>query len=137
LTLIISALLSVISYAMLCEHRCTKSFSIILQIKIIIIMSEREEHPALTVRRGNKFKIELQSNPSTGYSWHLLFYNKNILKLLSSEFEAKTENQIGTAGKQRFNFEATKKGTTSIKLVYKRAWEISTMKSKEFSIKVL
>lgn len=100
-------------------------------------MSEPEQHRALTVMRGNKFKIELQSNPSTGYRWYLVFFNKTILKLKSSEFAPKTANQIGTAGIQRFNFEAKKEGTASIKLVYKRPWEEEAMKSNEFFVNVL
>jgi inhibitor of cysteine peptidase len=100
-------------------------------------MSEPKEYPALTVRRGEKFKIELQSNPSTGYRWQLVFFNKSILKHLSSEFAPKTINQIGTAGIQRFKFEATKEGTTIIKLIYKRPWERETKKAVEYFVNVL
>jgi inhibitor of cysteine peptidase len=103
-----------------------------------IIMSERGERHARTVRPGEKFTIELQSNPSTGYRWHLLYFNKSILKLIYSEFATQPTNQIGTAGGvQRFNFEATKKGTTSIKLIYKRSWESETVKSNEFFVNVI
>ncbi len=100
-------------------------------------MSGREEHHALTVRHGEKFKIELQSNPSTGYRWHLVFFNKSILKLLSSEFAPKTTNQIGTPGLQQFKFEATKEGQTIIKLIYKRPWEREIKKSNEFFVNVI
>jgi inhibitor of cysteine peptidase len=100
-------------------------------------MSEREEHNAVTVRRGERFKIELQSNPSTGYRWHLVFFNKSILKLISSEFVPKIANQIGSTGIQQFNFEATKEGTTSIKLIYKRPWEREAVKSNEFFVNVI
>jgi inhibitor of cysteine peptidase len=99
-------------------------------------MSKREEDHALTVRRGEKFKIELRSNPSTGYRWHLVFFNKSILKLISSEFVPNLTNQIGSSGIERFNFEATKEGRTSIKIVYKRAWEKQAMKSYEYFVNV-
>jgi inhibitor of cysteine peptidase len=98
-------------------------------------MSQRED--ALTVKRGKKFKIDLQSNPSTGYRWHLVFFDKSILKLISSEFVSEITNQIGSTGIERFNFQATKKGTTSIKLIYKRAWEREEMKSNEFFVNVI
>jgi inhibitor of cysteine peptidase len=100
-------------------------------------MSEREEHNAVTVRRGERFKIELQSNPSTGYRWHIVFSNKSILKPISSEFVPKIANQIGSTGIQQFNFEATKEGTTSIKLIYKRPWEREAVKSNEFFVNVI
>jgi inhibitor of cysteine peptidase len=102
-------------------------------------MSEREEeeHHARTVRRGEKFKIELQSNPSTGYSWHLVFFDKSILELISSEFVPNISTQIGSASIQQFDFEAIKEGTTSIKFINKRAWQREAMKSNEFLINVL
>jgi inhibitor of cysteine peptidase len=100
-------------------------------------MSEREEHHALTVRRGERFKIELDSNPTTGYRWHILFLDKTILKLISSEFVPHIANQIGSAGIERFDFQASKEGTTSIKMAYKRVWEEETMKSNEFCVNVI
>jgi predicted secreted protein len=116
----------------------TKTFRVILyNSNHKIIMSVRGERHARTVRPGEKFTIELQSNPSTGYRWHLLYFDKSILNLISSELATKPTNQIGTAGIERFNFEATKKGTTSIKLIYKRSWESGTVKSNEFFVNVI
>ncbi len=99
-------------------------------------MSEREEKHPRTISRGVKFTIELESNPSTGYMWHILYFNKSILKLISSDF-ARPTKQIGTAGIQRFIFEAAKEGTTNIKLIYKRSWDRETMKSNEFLVNVI
>ncbi|MDQ3966855.1 MAG: protease inhibitor I42 family protein [Thermoproteota archaeon] len=95
----------------------------------------REDHD-LSVKCGDKFKIEVESNPSTGYKWHLLFSNEDILRLISSEFVPKLTNQVGSSGIQRFNFEAIKEGRTSVKVVYKRVWEEQAMKSNEYFVNV-
>jgi|ERR687892_2693397 predicted secreted protein len=95
----------------------------------------REDHD-LSVKCGHKLKIEVESNPSTGHKWHLLFFNEDILRLISSEFLPKLTNQIGSSGIERFNFEAIKEGRTSIKMVYKRAWEEQAMKSNEYFVNV-
>jgi predicted secreted protein len=100
-------------------------------------LSKRNKRHDILVRCGKQFKIELESNSSTGYRWQPLSFDQSMLKLVSSEFLPNIKNQVGSTGIQRFNFEASKKGTTRIKLVYKRAWEVSTMKSNEFSVKVL
>jgi predicted secreted protein len=100
-------------------------------------LSKRNKRHDILVRCGEQFKIELESNSSTGYRWQPLSFDQSMLKLVCSEFLPNIKNQVGSAGIQRFNFQASKKGTTSIKLVYKRAWEVSTMKSNEFSVKVL
>ena len=84
----------------------------------------------------DKFKIEVESNPSTGYRWHVIFFNQDMLKLISSEFVCELTNQIGGLRRELFNFEAKKKGRTSIKLVYKRTWEKQPMKSKEYFVNV-
>lgn len=99
-------------------------------------MPDTPEDHDLFVRCGDKFKIEVESNPSTGYKWHLIFFNKDILKLISSEFVSKLTNQIGSSAIERFNFEAKKEGRTNIKIVYKRAWEEQAMKSKEYFVNV-
>lgn len=67
----------------------------------------------------------------------LLFFNQSILNLISSEFVAKLANQVGGAGVQRFSFEAIRKGKTSIRIVYKRAWQNEPVKSNEFLVNVI
>jgi inhibitor of cysteine peptidase len=91
----------------------------------------------LSVKCGDKFKIEVESNPSTGYKWHLLFFDEDILLLISSKFVPDLTNQIGSSGIEQFNFEAIKKGRTSIKIAYKRAWEKKEAKLNEFLVNVI
>ena len=93
----------------------------------------QEEHD-LSVKCGDKFKIEVESNPSTGYKWHLLSFNEDILKLVSSEFVSELTNHMGSSGREHFNFEAKKKGGTRIKIVYRRTWEKQPRKSKEYFV---
>ena len=100
-------------------------------------MSEIQERNSLTVRRGEKFKIELEANASAGYRWEPVFIDKSLLKLISSAFVPNIRNHVGNAAIQQFKFEAIKEGTTSIKLVYKRVWEEDPTKLNEFSINVL
>jgi len=91
----------------------------------------------LSVKCSDKFKIEVESNPSTGYKWHLLFFDEDILKLISSKFVPDLTNQIGSSGIEQFNFEAIKEGRTNIKIAYKRAWEKKAAKLNEFLVNVI
>ena len=45
-------------------------------------MPDTQEPYDLSVKCGDKFKIEVESNPSTGYRWHILFSNKDVLKFI-------------------------------------------------------
>ena len=97
-------------------------------------MPDTEQKYDFSVKCGDKFKIEVESNPSTGYKWHLLSFDEDIVKLVSSEFVSKLTNHVGSLGREHFNFEAKKKGSTSIKLVYRRTWEKQPMKPKEYFV---
>jgi inhibitor of cysteine peptidase len=85
-----------------------------------------------TVKSGEEFIIKLESNPTTGYSWHPSF-DEAILELISHEFISRTK-QIGARGEDRFDFKAIKPGITTIKMIYKRSWEKKIQKEKEFFI---
>jgi inhibitor of cysteine peptidase len=97
-------------------------------------MPDTHEEHDLSGKCGDKFKIEVGSNPSTGYKWHLLSFNEDIVKLVPSKFVSELTNHIGSSGREHFNFEAKKKGRTSIKIVYRRTWEKQPMKSKEYFV---
>jgi inhibitor of cysteine peptidase len=100
-------------------------------------MPEGEVYHDVKLRHGEKFKIELKSEPSTGYRWHLLLFDQNALNLLSSEYVSLFANQIVGVGVEHFSFEATTKGKTKVKMVYKRSWEKDQIKFNEFLIDVL
>ena len=106
-------------------------------IRIIIVCLLPEKIEIISVKCGDKFKIEVESNPSTGYKWHLLFFDEDILQLISSKFVPDLTNQIGSSGIEQFNFEAIKEGRTSIKIAYKRAWEKKAAKLNEFLVNVI
>ena len=71
---------------------------------------------------NDKFKINLVSNPSTGYSW-ILKYNHKYLKLVSSKYTPSKTHLLGAAGVQHYVFKAIKKGNTTIALEYVRIFD--------------
>ena len=99
-------------------------------------MPEGKEYHDVSLRHGQKFQIELKSDPSTGYKWHLLYLDQDALNLISCGFVPKVANMIGGEGMESFTFQATKKGKTKVKLVYKRPWEKDQIKLNEFLISV-
>jgi inhibitor of cysteine peptidase len=85
-----------------------------------------KENPMLT--------LNLPSNPTTGYSWFLIAYNKTLLTLVSHKYTpssaAKNDKPlIGTGGYETWQFKATQNALmapqiTYIKFAYVRPWEI-------------
>lgn len=78
----------------------------------------------IIVNAGDTFKIELKSNPTTGYLWQLARpLDNNIINLVSSQYIPPETNLIGAGNKEVWIFKALKSGKTSIILKYIRPWE--------------
>jgi inhibitor of cysteine peptidase len=90
------------------------------------IQGNNIEEKQLTVKLGEKFRIKLESNPSTGYTW-LPEFDSEFLKLVMNKYySTKEKNEIPIVGKpgiQKFTFKAVKTGETKITMAYARPWE--------------
>ena len=80
-----------------------------------------------------------QSNPTTGYDWHIhnnsdegvASLESNNYHAAGNSFSFRNEflmiglggHKIGGGGSREFKFKANKAGTSEIKLVHKRNWE--------------
>lgn len=76
-----------------------------------------------------EFKIQLKSNASTGYSWFLRGYDRNLIQPVKHEFLAPTDkNLIGAPGNEVWTFNVMPAGfavpqQTLLTMVYARPWE--------------
>jgi predicted secreted protein len=95
--------------------------------------SRNESHISARLHKG--FRIELASNPSTGYSWTADFDN-SFLKLQSSRYERPAQQIPGRGGKHVFVFLPVKAGEAVIELQYKRPWESNPAKSRKYSVSI-
>lgn len=95
------------------------------------------------------FKIILRSNRSTGYSWSLKDYDKNLISLKKSEYKPKSRCNYegmcatGVAGVEKWVFKAllnnmSSSKTTKITLVYSRPWDKGASNNEEtFNIELV
>lgn len=78
----------------------------------------------LTLQRGQILILSLQSNPTTGYRWHLRDVTTEQLKSLGPEvFSSPKTGVIGGDGTSTWRFEAANTGTGRLYLTYQRPWE--------------
>lgn len=75
-----------------------------------------------------EFSIQLQSNPTTGYSWSLKSYDKKLLSLIKHQYIKPTNHLIGATGYEIWIFKANSlffsyQKTTSLVFSYERPWE--------------
>jgi inhibitor of cysteine peptidase len=93
----------------------------------------------IDVSVDDNFVIELEANPSTGYSWELAApLDEAIVTSLGSDHEAGEGDAVGAPGTQELSFRAVGEGTTTISLQYVRPWEtdVAAADTQEFTVNV-
>jgi len=108
-----------------CYTNSEKNISGIMKTDFVIAVNE-------------SFKLELISNPTTGYKWE--WTNKQHVSIVDTyDFEFIPDAPVlnGSAGKEIWKFKGLKTGTDSIKLEYRRSWEPnSTIQTRDIAVTV-
>jgi inhibitor of cysteine peptidase len=90
----------------------------------------------LVLEVGDKIKLALCSNRSTGFSWEYKVTAENIVSEEDHDFEEPEADVVGAAGKELWTFKAVEKGTTEIQMEYSKPWEGGTKAEWTYTIKV-
>jgi len=72
---------------------------------------------------GDKIRIKLCSNPSTGFQWEYTMSEEGIIKEEDHDFEEPEGDAIGAPGMETWTFEALEKGMTEVLMAYSQPWE--------------
>jgi len=75
------------------------------------------------VEVGDKIRVELCSNPTTGFQWDYEMTIENVLKEEDHDFEEPEGDVTGAAGIEIWTFEAVETGTTEVQMGYSQPWE--------------
>jgi inhibitor of cysteine peptidase len=75
------------------------------------------------VSQGDRIRIELASNPTTGFEWAVDNINPSVLRYEGAMYEADDTSLVGQGGTQRITFQAINPGESVIQLKYWRSWE--------------
>jgi inhibitor of cysteine peptidase len=87
------------------------------------------------VEPGEVFRIELYSNPTTGYQWKLQDLDASFLKLAAlGRRHPKNKKLVGAGGTAWWDLQALKPGKTSLRMVYFRPWEGPDKAASEFRL---
>ncbi len=94
----------------------------------------------LFLAQNQTFEIKLQSNPTTGFSWKLAFYDKPLVNFVGHKYVApKNTKLMGAPGYETFTFQAKKANYAvnqvgHIVLEYARPWTTEGATKKTFKI---
>ena len=93
----------------------------------------------LSLKPGDTFRIVLQSNPTTGFSWIEAGKTApDVIRLTAKRFVSaqKQKELVGAPRETEFIYKAVGHGETEIRLNYKRSWE-TVAPNKTFMLKIL
>jgi len=88
----------------------------------LMTLTENNSDSVVLVKRGQVIEIVLAMNPTTGYQWEAVSFNKEILKKDASRFIPQG-NEYGAGGVMVFRFEALLEGETNLKIGYFRPFD--------------
>ncbi|PIZ03400.1 MAG: hypothetical protein COY58_09570 [Gammaproteobacteria bacterium CG_4_10_14_0_8_um_filter_38_16] len=97
------------------------------------------KNPIVVSQKNPQFIITLASNPSTGFSWKLLSYDKNLVQFVKHQYIAPHTKLLGAPGYEVWTFKA-KKGQYRVNQVghvvleYQRPWTKEGATQKSFMI---
>ncbi len=103
---------------------------IILAIAVYLAFFRNEEkiytkdsYGTINVKKGDTFKIELISNPTTGYQWNADF-DDTLIELVNKTYKADEPQLMGSGGKEIYEFKLIgSNADTTISFTYARPWE--------------
>lgn len=95
----------------------------------------------ISTKKGLSFNVTLESNPSTGYSWHLAEQpDSTMLRLEESHYtpDANPQGLVGKGGKQTWQFKALKEGDATLHFEYRKPWEghLKPAQTKEIKVAI-
>ena len=100
---------------------------VLFREKTDLMKLKKKNFSKISVFKGQKFVIDLPSNPTTGYNWHLKkFEHKDIESLdktAEGSYIAPDSKLMGAPGRQVFEFVAKHAGEAEIKLAYYQEWK--------------
>jgi len=82
-----------------------------------------ETQTSQTVTLLKEFSVSLPANPSTGFGWKVISYDREFLQLLRTRYQKPAQPLPGAPGQEFFDFLPRQTGTTTIILHYQRPFD--------------
>lgn len=95
---------------------------------MLTMFAHADDSLSLDVAKGQKsFVVNLPANPTTGFQWSVVQYDKDLLTLGSSVYHGPNTKLIGAGGRMLFTFNLNKGAalpkSTDLTFKYARSWE--------------
>lgn len=99
-------------------------------------LNEHDSGKTVEIVVGDELEVLLPGNPTTGYAWELILFDKNVLKSDKEQFFA-INKALGSGGVEVIKFHAIAAGKSAVKLIYHRPFEQNVPPLKAFEVTVI
>jgi len=97
---------------------CTTSHDYNLTVTCEDFEDNPNNESEFTLEVGDKIRIELCANPSTGYVWDYVMTENDIVMIEDHDYDAPEGDLVGAPGTEFWTFEAVNPGITEITMEY-------------------
>ena len=101
----------------------------------MIKVKNGDDNPIVKAKANKNFSIQLESKLSTGFSWKLMEYPKD-LSIVQENVKTEESNKTGGTDIQEFILKSTAKGEFTITFQYGEHWKKNPQYVKTTKIKV-
>ncbi|HCK80749.1 MAG TPA: hypothetical protein DIC59_04705 [Candidatus Competibacteraceae bacterium] len=105
----------------------------------MLVVQRADDNRTAELRVGERLKVVLPENPSTGYTWAIDETDRRLLALDGTAYDEPADGFIGARGRRTFTFSTRQPGEVTLKLKYWRFWDGdgSTTERYAFALKII
>ncbi len=89
-----------------------------------IVLGSGNNGGTVTLATGDRLRVVLTENPTTGFRWQLTPVDVAVLRLEMDDYQRAPGTGVGGGGARVFRFAAVGPGNVNLRLELKRAWEL-------------
>jgi predicted secreted protein len=101
-----------------------------------MVLTIEDSGKSIVARPGDLIEVQLEENPTTGYSWTHEALNEEVVQLIATDFELPEDPLIGQGGLRSLRYEAVGPGEAIIALKYWQEWEGDSSVAARFEVTV-
>jgi inhibitor of cysteine peptidase len=108
----------ILGICLLLVSSCTTSHDYNLEVTCEDFTDNPNNESEFTLEVGDKIRIELCANPSTGYEWDYEMTVDGIVAEEDHDYDEPEDDLVGAPGTEFWTFEAVNSGNTEITMEY-------------------
>ncbi len=102
-----------------------------------VTLTQKDAGTTVHVKQGSVVNIQLEGNPTTGYTWEVAPGGSGVLEQQGEPAFKADSNALGSGGMMTLQFKAAQTGTTALKLIYHRTFEPNVAPLNTFEVTIV